>query len=115
MAANMKAVKLRIRSVQSTMQDVYKRQVYGHEGNEMVDGYRKKSDHADPVQLHAGDAASDVSGHLLAAVRESGTWRLDLYSGIFLWYGRLRNGSLETLYIRDRERKERGKEEADFL
>ena len=47
----------------------------------MVDGYRKKSDHADPVQLHAGDAASDVSGHLLAAVRESGTWRLDLYSG----------------------------------
>ena len=89
--------------------------VYGHEGNEMVDGYRKKSDHADPVQLHAGDAASDVSGHLLAAVRESGTWRLDLNSGIYIWYGRLRNGSLETLYIRDRERKERGKEEADFL
>ena len=34
----------------------------------MVDGYRKKSDHADPVQLHAGDAASDVSGHLCAKV-----------------------------------------------
>ena len=81
----------------------------------MVDGYRKKSDHADPVQLHAGDAASDVSGHLLAAVRESGTWRLDLYSGIFLWYGRLRNGSLETLYIRDRETEKGRDKKAHFL
>ena len=81
----------------------------------MVDGYRKKSDHADPVQLHAGDAASDVSGHLLTAARESGTWRLDLYSGIFLWYGRLRNGSLETLYIRDREAEKGRDKKAHFL
>ena len=81
----------------------------------MVDGYRKKSDHADPVQLHVGDAASDVSGHLLVAVRESGTWRLDLYSGIFLWYGRLRNGSLETLYIRDREAEKGRDKKAHFL
>ena len=75
----------------------------------------KKSDHADSVQLHSGDAASDVSGTLLATLREGGTWRLGLYPGIFLWYGRLRNGSLETLCIRDREAEKGRDEKTHFL
>ena len=56
-----------------------------------------------------------VSGSLLALCLENRSRGLDFHPRFFLWSGRLRNGSLETLYIRDRERKERGKEEADFL
>ena len=41
----------------------------------MVDGYREKSDHADPVQLHSGDAASDVGiCWLLCAKAGLGGW-----------------------------------------
>ena len=87
----------------------------GNERDEVVDGYCEKSDPADPVQLHSGDAASDVSGTLLAALREGGTWRLGLYPGIFLWHGRLRNRGLEALCILDGEGEEGRTEKAPFL
>lgn len=61
------------------------------------------------------NTASSVPGALLVHYIEDRCWRLDLYSGIFLWYGRLRNGSLETLYIRDREAEKGRDKKAHFL
>ena len=89
--------------------------VIGDERDEMVDGYREKSDDPDPVQLHACDTAFAVSGTLLAFMCKGRSWRLDFYSRVFLWNGRLRNGSLEALCIRNRQTEEREGKSAYLL
>ena len=77
--------------------------------NEAMDEYCEAAFHVNTIWTFAGDAPSVMSGSILVADVESGPWRLGIYSGIFLWIGRLRHGCLEAV-SGSHESGEKGKE-----